>query len=215
MAKEFRRGSEIDGFMNFSVTPFLELLKLMISMVATVRWDQVVWFGQRGHERFSQIVMTHTDISRAYFHVVCREERYVELPPTVWSEGYPENGRFRVSLYGTRDAAACWEDAYATEVQEHLFERGGFRLWKASFAAAHSGADADEVILPIPQARILERIGEQGVDVPRSQNVEINVAVARAIPEERLAFLAQANLFKSTLFARVGQAVLLFPLSKY
>ena len=34
MAKEFRRGSEIDGFMNFSATPPLEVVKLMISMVA-------------------------------------------------------------------------------------------------------------------------------------------------------------------------------------
>ena len=29
-----------------------------------------------------------------------------------------------MSLYGTRDAAANWEDAYAKVLQEHQFERG-------------------------------------------------------------------------------------------
>ena len=33
-------------------------------------------------------------------------------------------GRLRVSLYGTRDAAANWEDAYAEVLREHLFDRG-------------------------------------------------------------------------------------------
>ena len=37
--------------------------------------------------------MMHTDISRAYFHAPCREEKYVELPPEMWSEEYPEYGR--------------------------------------------------------------------------------------------------------------------------
>ena len=37
VAKEFRHGSKIDGFMNFSATPLLEMVKLMISMVATAQ----------------------------------------------------------------------------------------------------------------------------------------------------------------------------------
>ena len=81
VAKEFRRGSEIDGFMNISATPPLELVKLMISMVATAQRDQAAWFGQEGHENNSEIVMMHTDISRAYFHAPCKEEKYVELSP--------------------------------------------------------------------------------------------------------------------------------------
>ena len=52
--------------------------------------------------------MMHTVISRAYFHAPCKEEKYVELPPEVRSGGCPEYGRLRVSLYGTRDAAANW-----------------------------------------------------------------------------------------------------------
>ena len=89
LAKDFRRGSKVDGFMNFSATPPLESVKLMISMVATAQWDQAAWFGQDGHESISKIVMMHTDINRAYFHAPCREEKYVELPPEMSSEGYP------------------------------------------------------------------------------------------------------------------------------
>ena len=49
VAKEFRRGSKSDGFMNFSATPLLKQVELMISMVATAQWDQAVCFGQQGH----------------------------------------------------------------------------------------------------------------------------------------------------------------------
>ena len=124
VAKEFLRGSKIDGFMNFSATPPLELEKLMMSMVATAQWDQAAWFGQEGRESSSEIVMMHTDIRRAYLHAPCKEEKYGELPPEMWSKGCPEHGRHRVSLYGTRDAAANWEDAYAKVLREHQFDRG-------------------------------------------------------------------------------------------
>ena len=96
LAKEFRRGSKIDGFMNFSATPPLELVKLMISMVATAQWDRTAWFVQEGHEDGSEIVMMHSDISRAYCHAPSKEETYVELPPEMWSKGCLANGRLRV-----------------------------------------------------------------------------------------------------------------------
>ena len=96
----------------------------MISMVSTAQWDQAAWFGQEGHENSSEIVMMHTEISRAYFHAPCKEEKYVELPPEMWSGRCPVYGPLRVSLYGTRDAAANWEDAYVKVLQEHQFDRG-------------------------------------------------------------------------------------------
>ena len=38
----------------------------------------------------------------------------------------------RVSLYGTRDAAANWEDAHAKVLREHQFDRGlGVRVHSA------------------------------------------------------------------------------------
>ena len=42
-------------------------------------------------------------------------------------------GRPRVSLYGTRDAAANWEDAHANVLQEYQFGRGvAASLYKAT-----------------------------------------------------------------------------------
>ena len=128
VAKEFRRGSKIAGFMNFSAASPLELVKLMISIVATAQQDQTAWFGQERHENNSEIVMMHTDISRAYFHAPSKEKKNVELPPEIWIKGCPEYGRLRVSRYGTRHAAANWEDANAKVLQEHQFERGVFVL---------------------------------------------------------------------------------------
>ena len=79
VAKEFRRGSKINGFTSFSATSLLELVKLMISMAATAQWDQATWVGQEGHENSSEIVMMmHAAISRTYFHAPCKEEKYVE-----------------------------------------------------------------------------------------------------------------------------------------
>ena len=53
----------------------------MISMVATAQWDQAAWFGQEEHENSSEVVVMHTDISRAYFHAD------VEMPLEMWSKG--------------------------------------------------------------------------------------------------------------------------------
>ena len=53
-----------------------------------------------------------------------QEERHVELPHEMWSKGCPAYGRLRVSLYGTRDAAANWENACAKVLREHQFDRG-------------------------------------------------------------------------------------------
>ena len=55
----------------------------------------------------------HTDISTAYFHCPSKAEKFVQLPSWMWRGVTLEHGRRRVSLCGTRDAAANWEDAYA------------------------------------------------------------------------------------------------------
>ena len=125
VAKEFRRGSKVHGFTNFSATPPLEeLVKLVRSLVATSRWDRAAWIGEDEHQNSSEIVVMHTDISRAYFHARSKAQKCVELPTEMWSGGSLECGRLRVSLYGTRDAAANWEDACAKVLQAHQFERG-------------------------------------------------------------------------------------------
>ena len=74
VAKEFRRGSKYEGFANVSATPPLELVKLIISLVATAQRDPESWFGWREHGANDQIAMMHTDISRAHFHAPNKEE---------------------------------------------------------------------------------------------------------------------------------------------
>ena len=80
---------------------------------------------KKGHENSSEIVMVHTDISRAYVHAPSKEQKDVDLPLEMWSEGSPEYGRLRVSLYHTCDAAANWEDVHANVLPKHQFGRGG------------------------------------------------------------------------------------------
>ena len=106
VAKEFRRGSKYEGFANFSATPPMELVKLIMSLVATALRDPESWFGWRECGANDQIAMMLTDISRAYLYAPSKEEKYVELPSEMWQSEYPEYGRLRVSLFGTRDAAA-------------------------------------------------------------------------------------------------------------
>ena len=80
MAKEFRRGSKYEGFAKFSATPPLELVKLIISFLATAQRDPVSWFGWREHGTNDQIAMMHTEKSRAYFHATFVRNVAVGIP---------------------------------------------------------------------------------------------------------------------------------------
>ena len=50
------------------------------------------------------------DIRKAFFHADARREVYVELPNEDYSE--EKCGKLKKALYGTRDAAQNWMDAY-------------------------------------------------------------------------------------------------------
>lgn len=69
------------------------------------------------------------DISRAYFNVIIVREVYVELPPEA-GHGKGKIGRLVKCVYGTRDAAKGWEEAY----QEALAKLG-FRQGRSSACA--------------------------------------------------------------------------------
>ena len=112
-------GSEPEGFANFSATPLPELVKLMSSLVAMAQRDPESWCVRRERGANDQIAMMRTDISRAYLHDPSKEEKHVELPSEMWQSEFPEDGRLRDSLHGTRDAPANWEDAYANVLTEH------------------------------------------------------------------------------------------------
>ena len=78
----------------------LEALKLMISLTVTK--------GRKAHVQDAHKMM-FIDISKAHLHAdVVNNELYVELPAEM---NLPNScGHLKKALYGTRDAAKCWEN---------------------------------------------------------------------------------------------------------
>ena len=65
-----------------------------------------------------------SNVKRAYFHALAKRELYVELPieDAVYQEGFV--GRLRLALYGTRDAAALWQECLSDHLIACGFTRG-------------------------------------------------------------------------------------------
>ena len=59
-------------------------------------------------------------VMRAYFHAPATRELYVELPDEDPGKAQGLVGKLKLSLYGTRDAAANWQKC----VSEHLVGLG-------------------------------------------------------------------------------------------
>ena len=110
VGKEFNTG--VDSSL-FAATPPLEALKLLLGSAAT------------GEGRETHLMLS--DVKRAYFHAPATRELYVEVPreDPQWKPGLL--GRLRLSLYGTRDAAANWQKCVA----DHLISLG-FRQGKSN-----------------------------------------------------------------------------------
>ena len=99
----------------------------MTLMVATGQWGtRRHGFGQVGtREKFRDRDDVHGTSAERTFTLHAKEEKYVELPREMWSKGCPEYGRLRVSLYGTRDAAAkTGRMRTTTYCGKHQFDRG-------------------------------------------------------------------------------------------
>ena len=105
MGKEYNTG--VDPTL-YAATPPLEALKLLL--------------GHAASDTTKNLHIMLSDVKRAYFHALAKRELYVELPPE--DAGYQAGwvGRFRLALYGTRDAPARWEAFLAAELQKHGFE---------------------------------------------------------------------------------------------
>ena len=113
VGKEFNDGKE-GGL--FAATPPLEALKMLISDVATTR---------RGRKRKSMMI---NDVARAFFEAPVKREICIELPDEDKDAGDWEEdmvGILEMSLYGTRDAAANFQQ----EVQRFMRDIG-FRCGK-------------------------------------------------------------------------------------
>ena len=65
------------------------------------------------------------DISRAFFHAPAKRKAYFQLPPEDQGTGQEGLcGRLSYSMYGTRDAAQKWSDAYSQQIIEIGFHEG-------------------------------------------------------------------------------------------
>ena len=113
VAKEIKRGPSDDMF---AATPPLEAKKCLFSMAMSQ--------FARGRGEFSGRTqkLLFIDVSRAYFYAPARRPVFVKLPDEDDSPGMC--GRLNVSMYGTRDAAANWEDQYANHLIANGFIQG-------------------------------------------------------------------------------------------
>ena len=116
VAQETRNRStlgEEDAASVFAATPPLEALKLLFSLTMS---------GQLGISESARRVLGFYDISRAHFHSPARRELYV-VPPKEDTSITTGVAVLLKAMYGTRDAAQCF-DAFAEECMQEL----GFRV---------------------------------------------------------------------------------------
>ena len=102
VAKEFNDGA---GEGLFASTPPLEALRFLISEAATVRGD----------EDWEDKVIMVNDVARAFFKAPMRRDICVELPAEA-GEGEDMVGHLIMSLYGTRDAAANFQEMTSSQL---------------------------------------------------------------------------------------------------
>jgi hypothetical protein len=97
----------------FAATPPLESLRFVLSIAASNQWNDKPY-----------LVMA-TDVKRAYFYAPARRPIYVEVPEEDKVEGEGDVvGELQLSLYGTRDAAVNWSNAYTKFLKDSGFEQG-------------------------------------------------------------------------------------------
>ena len=113
VAKEIKRGPSDDMF---AATPPLEAKKSLFSMAMT-QFARGRAQGVRGTQK-----LLFVDVRRAYFYAPARRPVFVTLPDEDAEEGMC--GRLNRSMYGTRDAAANWEDKYSSHLVAQGFIRG-------------------------------------------------------------------------------------------
>ena len=110
VAKEFNTGAA-EGL--FAATPPLEAMRLLLSVAATV---------EPGGDAEECVVMIN-DVSRAFFEAAAPRPICVELPPEAREEGRALVAYLRKSLYGTRDAAANFQQEVARCMRKSGYEQ--------------------------------------------------------------------------------------------
>jgi len=114
VGREFR-GSDRDRDDLYAATPPLEAIKALIVLAAS----------QKGGKRQNLKKLSFIDIKKAYFHAKVKRPLYVVLPPEALDPGETGVcGKLNFSLYGTRDAAHNWEEAYSQFLISIGFQQG-------------------------------------------------------------------------------------------
>ena len=108
VAMEFNKGP-MEGV--FAAMPPIEAKRLLFSLFTTLR--------EQGSEEY---VLNFLDAKKADCHARPRRQLYVELPPEDASPGMC--AKLHWCMYGTRDAAAAWEDTYTKILVEAGFKTG-------------------------------------------------------------------------------------------
>ena len=107
VAKDFNVDKRPDLF---AVTPPLEFLRYLVSRCAS---------SQLGIRRGKFMVQ---DVKKAYFYAAATRDVYVDLPPERAQPGMC--AKLYKSLYGTRDAALNWAQAYSEVLEGMGFVKG-------------------------------------------------------------------------------------------
>ena len=93
----------------FSATPPLEAARL-----------QLTWAAANPGQ-----CLLHADVSRVYFQALAHRPAFIEILQEDWEEGDDAKcGMLNLSMYGFRDSALNWENAYSTKLIEAGFRRG-------------------------------------------------------------------------------------------
>ena len=103
----------------FAATPPLESLRFIASKAAR---------RQNSPDPKLNFLVMSNDVRRAYFYAPAKRPIYISIPAEDLENGDEDRvGVLNLSLYGTRDAASNWADAYSSRLVEL-----GFRIGAAS-----------------------------------------------------------------------------------
>ncbi|CAE7031422.1 unnamed protein product [Symbiodinium sp. CCMP2592] len=118
--KRAKNAEFIPEFASFSAMPPLEAVKLLLSLMVTLKVAK---------KSRSPLKLRLIDISRAHFYGKAQRDVFVTLPEGDRTPGMV--GKLRKSMYGTRDAAAIWQADYTAALLAAGFER--CPAWPAIF----------------------------------------------------------------------------------
>jgi hypothetical protein len=123
VAKEFKRGSKSSLAAEFfAAMPPLSCSKFLLILAAAERFPDE--FGNLIRPE-KPLCVSFIDVKRAHFMSPVRRAIAVELPPELCKPGMDEVGLLERAMYGTRDAATCWEAEIADMMVNQLgFEQG-------------------------------------------------------------------------------------------